>query len=164
MNLRWDYFVNAYDTHRYLPHAGIDNRENRHIAFVREFASVVAVLQDKTNSLVNTYKEINRAVEDLSTCPYTYEAFSELLGKVQSAVDRLNLEGYANLENWVAQLDDRIAGILAQRISHVLDVWCQEFDKTEEAEQKREGPLRDITNKRRGEKRKEEKVSLYCTF
>jgi hypothetical protein len=45
MSLRWDFFVNAYDTHRYLPAAGLDGRENRHIAFVREFASVVSVLQ-----------------------------------------------------------------------------------------------------------------------
>jgi hypothetical protein len=82
---------------------------------------------------------------------------------VQAAVDRLNLEGYANLENWVAQLDDRIAGILAQRITHILQVWCEEFDKTDEGE-KREGPLRDITNKRRGEKRKEEKASTPLLY
>ncbi|KAG9082635.1 hypothetical protein FRC07_014151, partial [Ceratobasidium sp. 392] len=39
MALRWDYFVNAYDTHRYHAAAGLDGRENRHIAYVREFAS-----------------------------------------------------------------------------------------------------------------------------
>ncbi|CAG8710117.1 2002_t:CDS:1, partial [Acaulospora colombiana] len=45
MNLRWDFFVNAYDTSRYLPGTGLDGRENRHIAFVSQFASVVSVLQ-----------------------------------------------------------------------------------------------------------------------
>lgn len=45
MALRWDFFVNAYDTHRYHPSAGLDGRENRHIAYVREFASAVSILQ-----------------------------------------------------------------------------------------------------------------------
>lgn len=160
MNLRWDFFVNAYDTSRYLPGTGLDGRENRHIAFVSQFASVVSVLQDKTNSLVNSYKEISRVIEDLSTCPYTYEAFAELIGKIQAAIDRLNLEGYANLENWVARLDERISGILAQRLTHILQTWCAEFDRTDDGEQRREPVLRDNTNKRKGDKRKEEKQQV----
>lgn len=43
MNIRWDHFVNQYDTSRYV--ASADARDNRHIQFVREFASVVSVLQ-----------------------------------------------------------------------------------------------------------------------
>jgi dynein heavy chain 1 len=84
MNIRWDYFVNQYDAARYVSAA--DGRDNRHIQFVREFASVVSILQDKTNSVIDLYKDILRAVEDLSTCPYTSEAFSELLAKIQAAV------------------------------------------------------------------------------
>ena len=37
-----DHFVNQYDTTRY---SGPDGRDTRHIQFVREFASVVSVLQ-----------------------------------------------------------------------------------------------------------------------
>ena len=84
MNIRWDHFVNQYDTSRYM--SGPDARDNRHIQFVREFASVVSMLQDKTNSVIDLYKDMLRAVEDLGTCPYTTEAFSELLSKVQAAV------------------------------------------------------------------------------
>lgn len=43
MNIRWDYFVNQYETARYV--SASDARDNRHIQFVREFASVVSVLQ-----------------------------------------------------------------------------------------------------------------------
>ena len=86
MNLRWDFFVNAYDTHRYLPAAGLDGRENRHIAYVREFAGVVSVLQDKTNAVIESYKDVNRIVEELATCPHTAEAFTEHLDKIQQAV------------------------------------------------------------------------------
>jgi hypothetical protein len=106
MNIRWDHFVNQYDSSRYVTSA--DGRDNRHIQFVREFAGVVSILQvriiytwpsarrltalqDKTNSVIDLYKDILRAVEDLATCSYTSEAFSELLGKVQAAVSALLL-------------------------------------------------------------------------
>ncbi|KAH7884160.1 dynein heavy chain, N-terminal region 1-domain-containing protein [Phlebopus sp. FC_14] len=158
MNIRWDYFVNQYDTARFVSSA--DGRDNRHIQFVREFASVVSVLQDKTNNVIDLYRDILRAVEDLATCPYTSDAFSELLGKIQAAIDRLNLEGYANLEHWVAELDKRIEGILLQRLTHIIQIWCSEFDRTDDGDTRRDPlPLRDITNKRRaGKGAREERV------
>ncbi|KAI5123732.1 hypothetical protein M0805_000325 [Coniferiporia weirii] len=149
MGIRWDYFVNQYDTARYVPSA--DGRDNRHVQFVREFASVVSVLQDKTNNLIDLYKDIIRAVEDLSTCSYTHEAFAELLSRVQAAIDRLNLEGYANLEHWVADLDKRIEGILLARLTSTIQLWCSEFDKTDD--DTRNTIIRDVTIKRRGDKR-----------
>lgn len=78
-------------------------------------------------------------------------------------IDRLNLEGYANLEHWVAELDKRIEGILLQRLTHIIQVWCTEFDRTDDGDTRRDTlPLRDVTNKRRGDKRlKEEKVRIY---
>ena len=36
--------------------------------------------------MIDLYKDILRAVEDLSTCSYTSEAFSELLARIQAAV------------------------------------------------------------------------------
>lgn len=45
MTVRWDFFVNAFDTTRYLPAAGLEGRENRNLAYVREFAAVVSILQ-----------------------------------------------------------------------------------------------------------------------
>ena len=44
--------------------------------------------QDKTNSVIDLYKDILRAVEDLATCSYTTEAFTELLSRIQAAVRR----------------------------------------------------------------------------
>lgn len=127
---------------------------------MREIASVVSVLQDKTNNVIDLYKDITRSVDDLATCSYTTEAFSELLGKVQAAIDRLNLEGYANLEHWVAELDTKIEAILLQRLGQIIQVWCAEFDRSDDGDTRRDAmPLRDA--KRRGEKRlKEEKVHL----
>ena len=77
-------------------------------------------------------------------------------------IDRLNLEGYANLDYWVAELDKRIETILLQRLTHIIQVWCTEFDRVDDGDTRRDLPLREITNKRRGDKRmKEEKVSSF---
>lgn len=65
---------------------GADGRENRHIQFVQEFVSVVSTLQDKTNNATHLRRHIFRAVEDLATCPYTSDAFSKFLGKIQAVV------------------------------------------------------------------------------
>ncbi|KAJ3566624.1 hypothetical protein NP233_g6881 [Leucocoprinus birnbaumii] len=156
-------YPHAYDTARYVPSA--DARDNRHIQFVREFAGVVSVLQDKTNNVIDLYKDILRNVEDLATCSYTTEAFSELLGKIQASIDKLNLEGYANLENWVAELDKRIESILLQRLVAIIQVWCAEFDRNEDGETRRDTVVPSAPNvrdalgaKRRGGKGvKEEK-------
>jgi dynein heavy chain 1 len=80
-------------------------------------------------------------------------------------IDRLNLEGYANLDYWVADLDKRIEGILLQRLTQIIQVWCSEFDRTDDNDTRRDLPsIRDLANKRRGDKRaKEEKVSLVPT-
>jgi hypothetical protein len=112
MNIRWDYFVNQYDAVRYVSTA--DGRDHRHIQFVREFASVVSVLQDKTNSVIDLYKGIytscHRGSRDLSVyqwsvvgtagrdagcceSSYSMPLWTNLL---MSVLDRsLNLEGYA---------------------------------------------------------------------
>jgi hypothetical protein len=42
--------------------------------------------QDKTNSVIDLYRDISRAVDDLATCTYSIEAFTELLSKIQAAV------------------------------------------------------------------------------
>ncbi|KAI0825307.1 dynein heavy chain [Trametes gibbosa] len=152
MNIRWDYFVNQYDTARYVSTDGV--RDNRHIQFVREFASVVSVLQDKTNNVIDLYKDILRSVEELSTCPYTPEAFRDLLSKIQAAIDRLNLEGYANLDHWVAELDQRIESILLQRVTHVIQLFSGEFERIDD--DGRRDPI-PIAGKRRDKRAKTDK-------
>ena len=62
----------------------------------------------------------------------------------------------------MAELDKRIERILLQRLTHIIQVWCAEFGRADDPDLRRDvQPLRDITNKRRGEKRaKEEKVRV----
>lgn len=82
---------------------------------------------------MDTYEEITRTIELLGTCEYDAVAFGALLGKIQTTIDRLNLEGYANLDAWVGELDQKIEEVLIRRLRAVLEVWASEFAKDGEA-------------------------------
>ncbi|KAJ3032718.1 hypothetical protein HDV00_007194 [Rhizophlyctis rosea] len=127
IQLRWDYFVNyTYDT-RTSGGMRPDSRENRHVTYVREFASFVSVFQDKVNAVLSIYGEINLAVDELRTCTFELSKFGERLDRIQKAIDRLNLESYSNLEQWTAQLDARIEAVLIGRLQQALKAWMAEF-------------------------------------
>ncbi|KAH9066966.1 dynein heavy chain, N-terminal region 1-domain-containing protein [Lactarius deliciosus] len=138
MGIGWESFASQYYAARYVS---------------SDWTGYTAY-SDKTNSVIDLYKDILRAVEDLATCSYTTEAFTELLSRIQAAIDRLNLEGYANLDHWVAELDKKIEGILLQRLKHVTQAWCTEFDRTADDGELRRDP---IPSKRRGDKQRGEK-------
>ena len=86
--MQWDHLVNAYEGHRYLPGANTEGRESRHFVFVREFASVVSLLQDKATALIEISDSVDRTVEELGQCPFTSDDFSALLNKIQKIVRR----------------------------------------------------------------------------
>lgn len=71
MNIGWEHFVSQYDAARFV---SSDGRDTRHIQFVREFASVVSVLQvcgllkvfgfrDVTDSRVGQNQQCHRPVQ-----------------------------------------------------------------------------------------------------
>lgn len=128
MDVRWEHFVNSFASRAqlaYLP----DGQGSKHITYVRELSAIVSTFQDRTDSLIEMYENITRTVDQLATCPYTVQAFAEHLGVVQKTIDRLNLEGYSNLDAWVAELDAKIEGILAARLSKIVERWCAAFAK-----------------------------------
>ncbi|PWZ01334.1 cytoplasmic dynein heavy chain 1 [Testicularia cyperi] len=144
MALRWEHFANIYESHRtapYLPGSaggssgsgGESGRENRQVAFVRQFASIVSLFQDKTSELIEIQRDMRTTIEDLGKCAYTAEAFSERLQKIQNTIDKLNLEGYPNLEEWVGDLDRLIEEVLMRRLQNVSEAWCRAFVRNSDA-------------------------------
>ncbi|GAA5873340.1 hypothetical protein JCM3774_005947 [Rhodotorula dairenensis] len=126
---RWEHFVNNFDSRTnglgVSPTLGASGSKHTH--YVRELASIVSDLQDRTDYLVDLYADVARTVDDLGTCPYDTASFSALLASLQKTVDTLNLEGYANLEHWTAALDRKVEAKLADRIRHVVSVWSRDF-------------------------------------
>ncbi|KAJ3021261.1 hypothetical protein HKX48_008890 [Thoreauomyces humboldtii] len=152
IQLKWDYFVNAYDARPTMPPFH-DSRENRHVVFVREFASAVATFQDKASTAVAVGDEIYAAVASLETCRFDRTVFHDLLGTIQKLIDRLNIEGFSNLSLWTARLNDRIEVVLAARLQTAIKEWIVEFqdekaeiemaDSKRRLRRKSESPTRD---------------------
>ncbi|GAA6030036.1 hypothetical protein JCM8097_009225 [Rhodosporidiobolus ruineniae] len=137
MNYRWEHFVNTFDSRSlsYVAGSNLDNSGSKHTHYVREFASIVSEFQDRTDHLIDLSGEISRTVDELKTCPYTAEAFSEHLASLQKTIDKLNLEGYANLDAWVADLDKKVEEALGGRLRAVIERWNGEFTKPVETAQ-----------------------------
>jgi dynein heavy chain 1 len=130
MAFRWEHFVNTFESRSVG--GGLDSHGSKHTHYVREFASIVSEFQDRTDSLVDLYADLSRTIDELKTCAYTSEAFSTHLATIQKTIDNLNLEGYANLETWVRQLDDKVETVLSARLRTTIDRWCTEFSKEAE--------------------------------
>lgn len=88
VNLRWEHFANTYGsvTSYINPGSAADARENRHIVFVREFASVVSIFQDKVDSLIAIYDDIMKLIDELPVCPFVHTTFSSIILRIQKLV------------------------------------------------------------------------------
>lgn len=160
MSIKWEHFVNSFDS-RFLPSSGgldTTSRKPAHTEFVRQFAQSVSTLSERTDSLIDTYDEITRTIDQLATCAYTHEAFAALLAEVQKTIDRLSLEGYANVELWTAELDAKIEKVLVQRLRRIVDRWCVEFGKEGEVSRE-QGSL--ASRKKAAKEAKEAEVSSF---
>ncbi len=70
-------------------------------------------------------EEINIDVRSLESCPYATNAFSDILGKIQKAVDNLSLHQYSNLHAWVSKLDEEVEAKLAVRLQAGIEEWTK---------------------------------------
>ncbi|PVU91581.1 hypothetical protein BB561_004323 [Smittium simulii] len=123
-HLKWDLFVNTLDI---STTSGVINREQRHVTFVRDLASVSSKFQESVEFLVDINNKINSLVNDLLKCNYNHGTLSGLLISIQNLIDKLSLANVTNLEQWVQDLDERIEAILNVRVEHSLKEWVTEF-------------------------------------
>ncbi|EOO03106.1 putative dynein heavy chain protein [Phaeoacremonium minimum UCRPA7] len=130
--LKWESFVSTYELH-FRP--GMDGQsrpkqsiESKHVSFVKEFAAAVSVLQSKTITLASIHTSIQKALIELSTCPYEVSAFESRLETIQTAVDQLNLEQYVNLGFWVEGMNQQIKSILLTRLQRAVQSWIEAFE------------------------------------
>ena len=142
MGLKWESFVHSYDLH--VKHAPIlaggsaarsasgGRSESKHVQFVRDFAATASSLQSKTSALQRINETIQGAIKDLRVCPYDSSAFNTRLEIIQTAVDQLNLENYANLSFWVQEMNRVIESILIARLRKAMHTWTQVFENSRE--------------------------------
>ncbi|KAH8912297.1 hypothetical protein BR93DRAFT_871202 [Coniochaeta sp. PMI_546] len=134
--LKWESFVNTYELHfakaTYLAGNNFDyggkGGESKHVLFVREFAAAVSLLQSKTTTLAAIHTTIQKALNELNTCPHEPSAFASRLETIQKAVDQLNLEQYVNLGFWVDGMNGQIKSILLARLRRAIQAWVEAFE------------------------------------
>ncbi|WEW60954.1 dynein heavy chain [Emydomyces testavorans] len=135
--LRWESFIHSYELHvkQGIANGSVDpsvapaRGESKHVQFVREFAVSASVLQSKSATLTSIDESIQKTILELKTCAYDASAFCQRLDQIQIAVDKLNLENYANLGFWVANLNNKIESILQDRLRRAIRHWIRSFQE-----------------------------------
>lgn len=69
----------------------------------------------QVDDLLIIEEKIDLEVRSLETCAYDHKIFSEILNRVQKAVDDLNLHSYSNLSIWVNKLDIEVGAAKSTR-------------------------------------------------
>ncbi|KAL8693410.1 MAG: hypothetical protein Q9218_001759 [Villophora microphyllina] len=137
--LRWESFVHSYDLSSKQPayptttgtsRAVSGQGESKHVQFVREFENATAILQNKTFTLKEIYSTVEKSMVEIQNCPYNTTTFEARLEAVQTAVDQLNLAGYANLHCLVGILNQTIERFLTQRLRTAIHAWIDVFLQT----------------------------------
>lgn len=59
----------------------------------------------QVDDLLLIEEKIDLEVRSLETCMFDHKTFSDILNRIQKAVDDLNLYSYSNLPIWVNKLD-----------------------------------------------------------
>lgn len=81
--------------------------------YVQRLAEMVVMFQEKVDDLLVIEEEIDIDVRSIETSAYSANTFSDILNKIQKAVDDLSLHAYSNLHAWVARLDESVEQKLA---------------------------------------------------
>lgn len=136
--LKWESFVHTYDLQvKQIPHLvngslerslPFNRSESKHVQFVRDLATAVSMLQDKTFALVAINDSISKAILEIRKCPYEKTVIAGHVDVIQTAIDQLNLENYANLEHWVCELNESIESILLERLQNAMESWAHAFE------------------------------------
>lgn len=126
MNIHWENVAYSYTAQR-SGATEADAEMDSSLAFFKDFANAVGVLQEKTISLVAISDKIASNLEELSECPYTFDQFAAIISRMQNIADDLNLQGYTNLDSWIETLDQKIQDVLLRRVSGEIEAWCTAF-------------------------------------
>uniref|UniRef100_T1JGT9 Dynein heavy chain, cytoplasmic n=1 Tax=Strigamia maritima TaxID=126957 RepID=T1JGT9_STRMM len=93
--------------------------------YVQKLAETVFSFQEKVDDLLTIEEQIDVDVRSIETCAYSAITFTDILNKIQKAVDDLSLHQYSNLHLWVGKLDEEVEKKLASRLQAGIVAWTQ---------------------------------------
>lgn len=62
--------------------------EDGSITFFREFASVIAILQEKTTVVIEVDEQVGGLLQQLASCPYDNDTLTKIMSTLQEIVGR----------------------------------------------------------------------------
>eukprot|EP01096_Ripella_sp_DP13-Kostka_P011830 TRINITY_DN484_c0_g1_i1.p1 TRINITY_DN484_c0_g1~~TRINITY_DN484_c0_g1_i1.p1 ORF type:complete len:4631 (+),score=2721.08 TRINITY_DN484_c0_g1_i1:206-14098(+) len=95
--------------------------------YVPRFSQGVATLRDKVDNIIEKSSELYQEMQHLKTCPLRSDSFAEIIQRIQTIIDELNLLNYSNLDAWVNKLDSEIETMLLDRLKELQQIWVSSF-------------------------------------
>ncbi|XP_022254853.1 dynein heavy chain, cytoplasmic-like [Limulus polyphemus] len=102
--------------------------------YVQRLAETVSNFQEKVDDLLTIEEQIDVDVRSLETSAYSANTFTDILNKIQKAVDGLSLHQYSNLHLWVSKLDEEVEKKLASRLQAGINAWTKALEGKREEE------------------------------
>lgn len=129
IQLKWESLAHIYD----LQAVSYDRHESRHVRLVHEFETAVTILQKRAEEAIKIFGFISKLLNSLRSCEYRKSAFTEILNSIQEHVDKLNLELYSNIPQFVDYVNKEIQEILLDRCKQTIDQWIAAFGEYSKA-------------------------------
>lgn len=95
--------------------------------WVTQLSSKIYTLQERVDDVNDKLCLVESHVLNLSKCTFEQVAFAEILGKIQSLVDEMQIRGLSNVAVWVRDLDSRVEAILKSRLLDAVKGWTHSF-------------------------------------
>ena len=86
--------------------------------------------------VVKKTNQVHELLQQLRVCAYSSEVMGEVLAKIQSVVDDMQMRGFSNIELWVTSVDEGIENIISCRLSCEVSRWLKAFGETVQEEEK----------------------------
>jgi dynein heavy chain 1 len=91
--------------------------------WVTKLANLVTKLEERVEQLLQTCDKVDVALKAMKIVEYDASKFQGVIESIQKAIDEMSLSGYSDLASWVKVLDDRLANVLAKRLTMALESW-----------------------------------------
>jgi dynein heavy chain 1 len=95
--------------------------------WVTRLSDSVTKLEERVEELLLKCDRVESCLTKLQKVDYDSVKFQNIMGLLQKIIDDMSLGGYPQLAGWVKNLDDRLAKVLAGRLSEALERWNYTF-------------------------------------
>jgi dynein heavy chain 1 len=98
--------------------------------YAKDLRKAVTDFDESVNDVMEKITEIDEFLEELQSCPLDQEILAKKIEDIQKIIDVFEIESYSNLQIWVDELDQKISGILTERLEQRIQLWIKEFTMT----------------------------------